>query len=75
MIKVLTMECAKKVNFFPPKGGISAYYSPCMIMHHECIDYSKHCVVPFGTFVQALQETILLTRNSLVFLIAFICAS
>ena len=27
-----------------------------MIMHQECIDYTKHYPVPFGTFVQASQE-------------------
>jgi hypothetical protein len=50
------MECTKKLNFFPPKGGVSEYYSPQMILHHENIDYAKHCAIPFGTYVQAAQE-------------------
>jgi hypothetical protein len=27
MVKILTMECAKKLKFFPPTGGILPYYS------------------------------------------------
>jgi hypothetical protein len=27
-----------------------------MILHHENIDYAKHCAIPFGTYVQAAQE-------------------
>jgi hypothetical protein len=27
-IKFLVMECTKKLNYFPPKGGVSKYYSP-----------------------------------------------
>ena len=56
MIKILTMECTKKLNFFPPKDGISKFYSPRMIMHQEQLDYSKHCAVPFGAYVQAHHE-------------------
>jgi hypothetical protein len=33
MVKILAMESAKKLNFFPPKGGISSHYSPRMILH------------------------------------------
>lgn len=56
MIKILVMESTKKLNFFPPKGGISEFYSPRMIMHQENIHYDKHCAIPFGTYVQAHQE-------------------
>jgi hypothetical protein len=27
-----------------------------MIMHKEVLDYEKHCVVPFGIYVQAHDE-------------------
>jgi hypothetical protein len=27
-----------------------------MIMYQETLDYSKHCAIPFGTFVQAHTE-------------------
>jgi hypothetical protein len=56
MVKILAMECAKKLNFFPPKGGISPYYSPRMILHQQSLDYSKHCYYPFGSYVQAHNE-------------------
>jgi Reverse transcriptase (RNA-dependent DNA polymerase) len=56
MVKILTMECAKKLNFFPPTGGISSYYSPRMIMHQKNLDYEKHCSIPFGAYVQAHTE-------------------
>ena len=56
MVKILAMECAKKLNFFPPKGGISFYYSPRMIMHQQSLDYAKHCSIPFGSYVQAHTE-------------------
>ena len=55
-VKVMTMESARKLNFFPAKGGISPYYSPRMIMHHVNLDYNKHCAIPFGTYVQAVDD-------------------
>ena len=56
MIKILAMECTKKLNFFPPKDGISNFYSPRTIMHQQTLDYSKQCAIPFGTYVQAHNE-------------------
>jgi hypothetical protein len=56
MIKMLATICAEKLNYFPPKGGISPYYSPRMILHHVTLDYHKHCLYPFGTYVQAANE-------------------
>jgi hypothetical protein len=35
MIKFLAMECKKKLNYFPPKGGVSKYYSPREILHQQ----------------------------------------
>ena len=56
MVKILTMESTKKLNFFPPQGGVSEFYSPRMILHQQNIDYNKHCTIPFETYVQAQQE-------------------
>lgn len=56
MIQILAMESAKKLNFFPPKGGVSKYFSPRMIVHKMPLDYVKHCAIPFGTYVQAHNE-------------------
>jgi hypothetical protein len=33
MLQVLVMVSTKKLNYFPPKGGTSIFYSPRMIMH------------------------------------------
>ena len=57
MIRYLAMETARKLNYFPVKGGVSTYYSPRMIMHQERLEFKKHCAVPFGAFVQASHET------------------
>jgi hypothetical protein len=56
MLKILAMESAKKLNFFPPKGGVSKYYSPRMILHQQSPDYAKHCSIPFGSYIQAHTE-------------------
>jgi hypothetical protein len=56
MVIILCMECAKKLSFFPPKGGISPYYSPRMIKHQQSLEYDKQWSIPFGTYVQAQNE-------------------
>jgi hypothetical protein len=48
---------ASKLNLFPAKGGISPYYSPRTILGLPPLHYDKHCVVPFGAYVQANHET------------------
>jgi hypothetical protein len=53
MTKILVMDSAKKLNFFPAKHGISEYYSPTMILHQRNLDYTKDCKFIFGTYVQA----------------------
>ena len=57
MIRHLAMVCTTKLNFFPAKGGVSQYYSPRMIINQTNLDYNKHCVVPFGTYVHANHKT------------------
>ena len=56
MIKFLAMEVARKLNMFPPRGGVSNYYSPRAILHGKPLEYSKHCRVPFGTYVQGHDD-------------------
>ena len=56
MVKVLAIEVTKKLNFFPPSGGVSPYYSPRMILHQQNLEYNKHCAIAFGTYVQAHHE-------------------
>jgi hypothetical protein len=50
------MESTKKLNFFPNKYGVSKVFSPRMIMHHENLDYERHCKYQIGEFVQAHEE-------------------
>ena len=57
MIRYLAMYQVNQLNLFPVKGGVSAYYSPRMILNQENLDYAKHCSVPFGAYVQANHET------------------
>ena len=57
MIRALAMVCAQQLNLFPPKGGVSQYYSPHMILTERSWDYKKHCQVPFGAYVQASHES------------------
>jgi hypothetical protein len=56
MVKILVSESAKRLNFFPAKGGVSLYYSPRMILHRRNMDYNKHCKYAFGTYVQAHDD-------------------
>mmetsp|Transcript_11837 Transcript_11837/g.17122 ORF Transcript_11837/g.17122 Transcript_11837/m.17122 type:complete len:288 (-) Transcript_11837:1837-2700(-) len=53
---MLVVELAKKLNFFPPQGGVSEYYSPRMILHQENLDFNRHCAIPFGQYVQAYDD-------------------
>ncbi|KAG7348409.1 hypothetical protein IV203_017114 [Nitzschia inconspicua] len=55
-IKELVMETANKLNFFPPKNGVSQYYSPREILSHQRLDYDKHCTIPQFSYVQAYDE-------------------
>jgi hypothetical protein len=65
VLKILVLESAKKLNFFPPKGGISSTLSPRMILHKVNWDYNKHCAIPFGSYVQALDDPPPAKKNTL----------
>lgn len=56
MLKYLAMESARKLNYFPPKDGVSSYYSPREILHGIKLDYQKHCTIPLFAYVQAHDE-------------------
>ena len=45
------------INAFPPDGGISQTYSPRTIIISFTLDYSKHCTVKFGTYVETYYDT------------------
>jgi hypothetical protein len=48
MIKILVIDSAKKLNFFPSKHGISKYYSPRMILHQHNLDYCRYTISAVG---------------------------
>ena len=56
MIDRLVLESTYRLNIFPAKGGVSSYYSPQVILHRTVIEYSEHCAIPFGAYVQAADD-------------------
>jgi hypothetical protein len=44
------------INAFPPKGGVSGNISPRGILTGTQFDYTKHCKIPFGSYVQTHEE-------------------
>ena len=44
VVEYMTIESAKKLNFFPARHSISKYHSPRMILHQENLDFERHCV-------------------------------
>jgi len=57
MIRYLAMVQMSQLNYFPVKGSISLYYSLRMILGGTPLDFNKHCVIPFGAYVQANHES------------------
>ena len=58
MIKAAAKHTMKWLNMFPPKGGVSKYFSPQAIVTGYPLDYNNNCVHSFGTSIQALQENV-----------------
>ena len=56
MLRYLAMVSTHQLNFFPAKGGVSAYLSPHVLVGGQNLDYENYCQVPFGAYVQANQE-------------------
>ena len=44
------------LNCFPPSRGVSRVLSPRQLVIGEHIDYNKHCLLEFGTYVQTHDE-------------------
>ena len=42
MLQYLAIHSAQQLNIFPVKGGVSAYYSPHVIIKGESYDFAKH---------------------------------
>jgi hypothetical protein len=63
MINYLAMIQEKQTQPIPREGRVSKYYSPRMILNQTNLDYTKHCVVPFGACVQANHESMKTSSN------------
>jgi hypothetical protein len=63
MIRYLAMIQANQLDLFSVKGGVSKYYSPRMILNQTNLEYTKHCVVPFGAYVQANHKSTKASSN------------
>jgi hypothetical protein len=63
MICYLAMIQTNQLNLFTVKGGVSPYNSPRMVLNQMNLDYTKHCVVPFGAYVQANHESTKTSSN------------
>jgi hypothetical protein len=44
------------LNMFPATDGISTTMSPCTIIAGLKLDYTKHCCLEFGTYVQVHEQ-------------------
>jgi hypothetical protein len=56
LLKYVVAECARRLNFFPVKGGCSDYYSPRKILHHVKLNFAHQCTFPILGFVKAHDE-------------------
>ena len=55
MVRELSLEKVKNMNYLPSKGGVSENYNPQMIMNINKLDYHKYCNITFDAYVQALN--------------------
>ena len=60
----MVLNCVKLLNYFPPKGGVSAIIRPKTIMYGEQLDYRKHLTLQIGQYCKVHEEENL--RNSQV---------
>ena len=57
LVRFMCFVSTTRLTWFPAANGISHYYSPHMLMYGRCIDYKKHCKIPFGASVEAFDKT------------------
>ena len=56
-MKVLVMESASKLNYFPNKHGVSKCCRPPQTLHKISLDCEHDCKCHFGQCVKAHEET------------------
>ena len=52
----IVLEATTQMNYFPPRYGLSKYYSPHMIICKKGINYKQHCQYAIGSAEQANNE-------------------
>ena len=55
LVGPLVETSTEKLNYFPPKGGVSSHFSPHMILTNEKLHY-RQFQLPFGSYVLAHDE-------------------
>ena len=63
MLQTLAKLATQQLNFFLAKKGVSAYYSPYMLLNKHSLNYVQHCWYAFGSYVQAYQEDQIKNNN------------
>ena len=63
MLHALGTTSMRELTYFPAKGGISAYFSPHMILNKRNLDFDKHCRFACGEYVQAYQDETITNDN------------
>ena len=56
MVAELVYAMTFWLNAFPAADGVSAHMSPREIVTGLMVDAKKHCVVPFGAYVQTHEQ-------------------
>ena len=71
MIKAAAKCALKWLNMFPPKGGVSQYYSPGAIIMGKPLNYNNNCKYSFESYVIALNKNNLMNTPAPKNLIAY----
>ena len=53
IVKYITIESAKKLNFFLAHHRVSKYYSLRIILYQENLDHERYCKYTLSKYVQA----------------------
>ena len=56
MLVEMVYFCIFWLNAFPPKSGVSTLHGPRKIVTGQQLDFKKHCMLPFGAYVQTHEE-------------------
>ena len=51
MIRTMIMECSRKLNFVPPKAGLSPFHSPREIPLGRTVNCNQECLCPMFSYM------------------------